>query len=141
MEKLSSKGKHKVKIGNQTHANMISKPTIMRKGEHICRKLEMLLKFKDQQLVYIQTAMSKPHRNCKSKRKSKHRTEDSHHFTKEEKKRGREKKPYKNKSKTIKKMAIRTYVSIVILNVNGLNALIKRNRLEFPSWCSGNKSN
>ena len=37
-------------------------------------------------------------------------------------------KNYKNKSKTINKMAIRTYISIIILNVNGINAPIKRHR-------------
>ena len=36
---------------------------------------------------------------------------------------------YKNKSQTIKKMAIRTYISIITLNVNGLNAPTKRHGL------------
>ena len=36
---------------------------------------------------------------------------------------------YKTKSKTINKTAVRTYISIIILNVNGLNAPTKRNRL------------
>ena len=36
---------------------------------------------------------------------------------------------YKNKPKTIKKMVIGTYISIITLNVNGLNAPIKRHRL------------
>ena len=31
MEKLTSKGKHTVKVGNHPHTNMISKPTIMRR--------------------------------------------------------------------------------------------------------------
>ena len=39
------------------------------------------------------------------------------------------KKSNKNKSKAINKMAIRTYMSIITLNVNGLNAPIKRHRL------------
>ena len=38
-------------------------------------------------------------------------------------------KTYKNKPKTIKKMAIGTYISITTLNVNGLNAPTKRHRL------------
>ena len=38
-------------------------------------------------------------------------------------------KPYSNKRKTIKKMVIGTYVSIVTLNVNGLNVPTKRHRL------------
>ena len=37
--------------------------------------------------------------------------------------RNKEKKTiYKNQPQTIKKMAIRTYMSIITLNVNGLNA-------------------
>ena len=36
---------------------------------------------------------------------------------------------YKNKLKTIKKMVIRTYISIITLNVDGLNAPTKRHRL------------
>ena len=39
------------------------------------------------------------------------------------------KKSNKNKSETINKMAIRTYISIITLNVNGLNAPTKRCRL------------
>ena len=39
------------------------------------------------------------------------------------------KKTNKNKSKAINKMAIRTYISIITLNVNGLNAPTKRQRL------------
>ena len=34
-----------------------------------------------------------------------------------------------NQSQTIKKMAIGTHISIITLNVNGLNALTKRHRL------------
>ena len=36
---------------------------------------------------------------------------------------------YKNKHKTIKKMVIRTYISVITLNVNGLNAPTRRHRL------------
>ena len=39
------------------------------------------------------------------------------------------KRTYKNKPKTIKKMVIGTYISIITLNVNGLNAPTKRHRL------------
>ena len=46
----------------------------------------------------------------------------------EQKPKGR-KKTYKNKSKTIKKMAIETYISIITKNVNGLNVPTKRHRL------------
>ena len=38
-------------------------------------------------------------------------------------------KTYKNKPKTIKKMVIGTYISIITLRVNELNAPTKRNRL------------
>ena len=44
----------------------------------------------------------------------------------QENKRRRKKKTYKNNSQTINKMAIRTYISIITLNVNGLNAPIIR---------------
>ena len=49
----------------------------------------------------------------------------SNHKRKEQK-RKRRKKTYKNKPKTILKMAIGTHISIITLNVNGLNALTKR---------------
>ena len=39
------------------------------------------------------------------------------------------KRPTENKPKTIKKMVIRSYISIITLNVNGLNAPTKRHRL------------
>ena len=42
----------------------------------------------------------------------------------------REKKIYKNKPKIIKKMVIGTYISIITLNVNGLNAPTKKHRLD-----------
>ena len=41
----------------------------------------------------------------------------------------REEKTYKNKHKTYKKMVMGTYMLIIILNVNGLNAPTKRHRL------------
>ena len=37
---------------------------------------------------------------------------------------------YNNKPKTIKKMVIETYISIITLNVNRLNAPTKRHRLD-----------
>ena len=39
------------------------------------------------------------------------------------------KKDLQNQHQTIKKMAIGTYISIITLNVNGLNAPTKRHRL------------
>ena len=42
----------------------------------------------------------------------------------------REGKTYKNRPKTIKKMVIGTYISVITLNINGLNAPTKRHRLD-----------
>ena len=61
----------------------------------------------------------------------------------ETKRRRNKQKNYKNNWKTSNKMAISTYLSIVTLNINGLNAPIKRhrvadwikNRKEDPSIC------
>ena len=41
----------------------------------------------------------------------------------------RRKRPTESKPKTIKKTVIGSYISIITLNVNGLNALTKRHRL------------
>ena len=57
------------------------------------------------------------------RKESKHNTKNSHQTTKEQKK-----KKQKRTAKTIK-MAIRTYISIITLNVNSLNAPIKRHRV------------
>ena len=86
--------------------------------------------------VYIVTY--KPHgshrpkiynRYIRTKRKeSKHNTKLSHQITKEQKRKGR-KNTYENKSRTISKMAIITYISIITLNVNRLNHPNKRERL------------
>ena len=45
------------------------------------------------------------------------------------------KKDLQNQPKTIKKMAIETYISIITLNVNGLNALTKD-----TDWLNGCKN-
>ena len=45
------------------------------------------------------------------------------------------KKLLQNQPQTIKKMAIGTYISIITLNVNGLNAPTKRPR----DWLNGHK--
>ena len=143
MGKLTGKGKHTVKVGNHPHTNMISKPAIMRRGEYKCKILEMHLKLKNQQLKTILYIYRLPYQNLmvtanwkstidthtKEKKQSKHNTKASHQITKKEKKRKGGKKTYKNKSKTINKRAIRTYISIITLNVNGLKAPTKRHRL------------
>ena len=94
MGKLTSKGKHTAKVGNYPHTIMISKPTIMRRGEYKCSILEMHSKLRDQYVcmyvcvciyiyiyiyiciyiythihIYIYTwlAVSKPHWNNKPK--------------------------------------------------------------------------
>ena len=41
----------------------------------------------------------------------------------------REENDQQNQPQTIKKMALGTYISMITLNVNGLNAPIKRGRL------------
>ena len=64
----------------------------------------------------------------KKKKESKHNTKSSHQITREQKGKERE-NTYKNKSKTINKTAISTYISIITLNVNRLNASTKRQRL------------
>ena len=83
---------------------MISKPEIVRRGEHKCRILEMHLKLKDQQIktlffVYILlyqnltvTANQKStiDRHTKMKKESKHNTKVSHQIMIEENKKGRE---------------------------------------------------
>ena len=48
------------------------------------------------------------------------------------------KRTYKNKPKTIKKMVIGSYILIITLNVNGLNAPTKRHRL--AEWIQKNKT-
>ena len=59
------------------------------------------------------------------KKKKRIQTNYNHQTTKGENKR-REEKRNKTKSKAINKMAIRLHISIITLNVNGLNAPIKR---------------
>ena len=49
------------------------------------------------------------------------------------------KKDPQNQPQTIKKMAIETYISIITLNINGLNAPTKRHRMaewmqKKPTW-------
>ena len=58
------------------------------------------------------------------KKQSQHNAKDSHQTTREKNIR-REEKTNKTKSKTINKMSLRTHISIITLNVNGLNAPTK----------------
>ena len=82
--------------------------------------------------IYDCIAIQKPHGNCKrksvididteKKKQFKHNTTGRHQITGEQKK--GEKRPTKQ-IQTITKMAVRTYILIIILNVNGLNAPTK----------------
>ena len=63
----------------------------------------------------------------KIRKKFKHNTKEYHQNTMKERKRKRNKhRRNKNSQKTINEKAISTYLSIITLNVNGLNSPIKR---------------
>ena len=62
--------------------------------------------------------------HTKKKMESKYSTKDSLQIT-IEKKKEKGKKTYNNKFKTINKMAVKTYMSIIILKLNGLNVPTK----------------
>ena len=51
MGKPTGEGKCNVKVGSHSYANMISKPATVRRGEYKCRKWELHLKLRDQQLT------------------------------------------------------------------------------------------
>ena len=70
----------------------------------------------------------------KNKKESKHNSEDSYQITRGQKKKEGN-KTYKNKSKTINKMAIGTYISIITINVNGLNAPTKCFNTDWLNEC------
>ena len=64
-------------------------------------------------------------------------TKENHQTTREEtKRRKKTEKNYKNNLKTSNKMALSTYLSIITLNVNGLNAPIKRHSM--ADWIKKN---
>ena len=147
MTRSTRKGIHIVKAGNHPHTNMPPKSEIMRRGVYKCRTIEMHLQLEQLKTIvcvcvcvcvcvyrflYLNfrvTANQKStidtHMN--KKKQSKYNRKDSHQTTRGENK-GR-KKNNENKSKTVNKMAIRAYISIITLNVNGLNVPIKRHRL------------
>ena len=57
------------------------------------------------------------------RKESKHTTTENHQITKEENKRGRKEQWTKNNQKSMNKRAIvSSYLSIICLNVNGLNS-------------------
>ena len=83
-----------------------------------------------QNLIVAANQKSTIDTHTQKKKESKQNTKVSHQITRKESKRGREEKnTYKNKSKTINKMAIRTFILIITFNINGLNAPTKRHRL------------
>ena len=123
---------------------MPPKSEIMRRGGYKCRTLEMHLQLRDQQLKtisYIHRLLYKNFRitanqkstidtQTKKENQLKYNTKDRHQTTRGENKRRREqKRATKINPKTVNKMAIRTYVLIITLNVNELNAPTKRQRL------------
>ena len=69
MKKLTRKGKHTVKLGNHPHTNMISKPAIVRRVQmqDIGNTFEIKSPATQNHLVYLLTAISKLHGNCKLK--------------------------------------------------------------------------
>ena len=59
-------------------------------------------------------------RHIKKKKPTKYNAKESHQITRDENKGGREEKSNNNKSKTVNKLSINAYISIISLNVNGL---------------------
>ena len=144
MTRLTSKGIYTVKIRNHPCTIVRPKSEIMRRVGYKCRTLEMHLQLRDQQLKTISytyrllhqkfriTANQKSTIDMQTNKKNQlnYSTKDSHQTrSRENKRRREEKKSNKNKFKAINKRAIRTYISIIILNANGLNVPTKRHRL------------
>ena len=69
MEKLTGKGKHIVKVQNNTHENMVSKPSVVRRAQmqDTRHTFEMKRPSTSNNLVYIHIAISKPYGNHKLK--------------------------------------------------------------------------
>ena len=61
MGKFTGKGNHTVKVGNQSHTN-----TKTSNGEESTHAFE-IKRPATESYIYIQTAISKPHGNCKPK--------------------------------------------------------------------------
>ena len=83
-------------------------------------------------LTYLKNRVTTYQKHTADSQKPKRRernynTEENHQTTKGKTK--RTKKKYKINGKTRFKMAINTYLSIITLNVNGLNAPIKTHRV------------
>ena len=85
-------------------------------------------------LTYLKTKVTANQKHTinsqKPKRRElKHNRKENHQTTMEKQKQKGTKKKYKINWKTMFKMAINTYLSIITLNVNGLNAAIKKYRV------------
>ena len=140
MGNLTSKGKYTIKVGNHPPTNMVSKLAILTWGEYKRRTLELHLKLRDQQLktiLYVYrllyqnlmvTSNQKSTIDIYTKKKKSNTTLKSHQITREQKRKVR-KKTYRNKSKTTNKMAIRPYIWVITLNVNGSNVPTERHTL------------
>ena len=114
MERLTSQGKHTLKVRNHLHTNMISNYDT---GEDKCRLLALHLVFKDQQvktvLFIYRLLYPKPSGNCKLEsygryththtKESKHNTESQSSNQREGNKRKEEKRPTKTNPKQLTK--------------------------------------
>ena len=119
---------------------MISKPAILRREDKYMI-LEILLKVKASifffiyRLIYQNLMVTKNQKSIidthtTKEKESKHNTKFSHQITRKQKgKKIRGKKASRNKSKTINKMAIRTYISIISLNISRFSTPTKIHRL------------
>ena len=90
-------------------------------------------------LIQIWWRNQELYRQAKAKRIQHHQTSSTTNAkgTSLSGKHKRRKGPTETNPPKIKKMVLGTYISIITLNVNGLNASTKRHRLWLPWWCSG----
>lgn len=137
MEKLTGKDKHTVKVESRSTYKYDIKTNNCKKRTVQKEDIENAFEIERQQhktilYIYIQTAASKPHRNCKlkihtpkkkstpdiytRKRKKNPNAKDSHQITRKKNKRGRKKTTKRNPKQNGK-----TYISIITLNINGSN--------------------
>ena len=96
------------------------------KGEECTTKLTLPVK----DLIQIQWRNKKLYRQAKAKRVQHYQTNSTTNAkgTSLSGKQQENKRTYTNKPKTIEKMVIGTYISIITYNVNGLNAPTRRHR-------------
>ena len=86
MGNLTSKGEHKVKVGNHPHTNAEWKPAIVRRREYECSWNKETSNIKEfcrfrwlyQNLRQTTNQKSKTDTNIKKNKQSKHNTKDSH---------------------------------------------------------------